>query len=158
LPIPDGYSFPHLDASVRPGNTALIYIDETQFRDQFVKASLSYATKNSPPAHLGLPAFLFSGQRLFTMIGARGPWSMRAFIPYVYRAYGNGEWVEPNTVWANPLDPLIFLDGWPYTHLWSFKHDLRRDETMTNLFIEQLMAYMSRVAPPIATWLKTVRI
>jgi hypothetical protein len=156
LPVPPGYDFPEVELSVRPGNTALVYIGDPRFRDRFVAESLAYAQRNAPNGDQKLAAFLFSGQRLFTIIGALGPWDMRPFIPYIHRAHGAGEWVGKPPTSRNPLDPLAFLDGWPYMHLWSFKHLLRKDRETADQFAAKLIDHARTVAPHAADRLHAI--
>ena len=157
LSKPPGYAFPDAELTVRPGNTALVYVGESRFRDRFVAESLAYARRNAPETDQRLAAFLFSGQRLFTIIGALGPWNMQPFIPYIHRVHGAGEWLGKPLMNGNPLDPLAFLDSWPYLHLWSFKHVLRKDQASADRFAMQLVDHVRTIAPNTADRLHEMR-
>jgi hypothetical protein len=158
LPKSANYSFPVVDERVRPANTALLYIEDEDFRRRFVRESLAYATGNTPshPSPPSLSAFLFSGQRLFSLIGASGPWTMAPFVPYVFRQEGAGEWIGPERIAGAPLDPFLFQTGWPYMHLWSFKHELREDATAASQFADKLLSHVAAVEPSLAARLAKI--
>jgi hypothetical protein len=158
LAKPANYAFPSFDESIRPANTALLYIEDAGFRDLFVRESLAYAIGNNPshPSPLSLAAFLFSGQRLFTLTGAKGPWAMEAFVPYVFRQEAVGEWIGSAQSEGDPLDPFLFQTGWPYMHLWSFKHELREDAAAATQFAEKLLSHVADVAPSLLAPLRAI--
>jgi hypothetical protein len=152
------YSFPVVDERVRPANTALLYIDDEGFRRRFVRESVAYAAGNRPshPPPLSLSAFLFSGQRLFSLIGASGPWTLAPFIPYVFRQESAGEWTGPERMAGDPLDPFLFQTGWPFMHLWSFKHDLREDAIAASQFADKLLSHVAAVEPSLVARLTKI--
>jgi hypothetical protein len=129
LPRPPGYCLPAVDWSIRPANTALLYLASETYRDRFVAESLRYATDNFVPEQSTLAALLFSSQRLFSLVGGGDDAIVSPYLPFIHGLNRPSRWLDGRTLTANPLRPDGFQQGEPITHLWSYKHQLRKSAT-----------------------------
>jgi hypothetical protein len=157
LPTAPGYQFPEADWSTRPGNTALLYLSDPAFRDRFVHESLCYARGNKVNHADGLAAFLFSGQRLFTLIGGSGVRAASPYIPYVFSTGTASWWINHHpSPCTNPLSPRNFEDGASVTHLWGYKHQLRENEAELRRYCTALLAHARTRNPQLVDQLRTL--
>ena len=143
LPTPSGYEFPDADWTCRAGNTALVHIDDELFRKEFVAESLRFSRGNLVRPNQSLAAFLFSGQRLFTLVGSRRPGLIVPFLPYLFAVHSPPVWLGPTHLQGNPLALNSYRSGSPHLHLWSHKHVLRRDHRAAQCFLKDFTAYIA---------------
>jgi hypothetical protein len=141
LTVPPGYSFPDVDWSTRPANTALLYLSDWRFRDKFVQESLRFARNNKVDQAKALAAFLFSGQRLFSLLEGTDLTAPVPFVPYVFGVRAPSYWTDFHSQEGNPLNPENFRSGGTITHLWAYKHELRRDEAKLKVYCEALLEH-----------------
>lgn len=147
LPRPPGYDFPAVDWSIRSANTALLYLSSESYRDRFVFESLRYAAGNIVSEPSALAAFLFSGQRLFSLIGGGNDSIVSPYMPFLYCVNEPSRWLDGRTATTNPLHPNGFQQREPITHLWSYKHELRRNDSVLEIYCRALLAHILEQFP-----------
>jgi hypothetical protein len=149
LAVAPGYSFPDVDWSTRPANTALLYLSDSRFRDKFVQESIRFARNNKVDQDKALSALLFSGQRLFSLLAGNGKSAPVPYLPYVFGVRAPSYWTDLNSQEGNPLDPEGFRRGLTITHLWAFKHELRRNKAKLRAYCSVLLEHAKLVAPKV---------
>jgi hypothetical protein len=147
LPRRAGYDFPDVNWSIRPANTALLYLASEGYKGRFVHESLRYAAGNIVPVQASLAAFLFSGQRLFSLVGDGDETAVSPYVPFLFRVNGPSVWLDGRASAGNPLRPEGFQAGEPITHLWSFKHELRRNDAMLETYFHAVLAHAQTLYP-----------
>jgi hypothetical protein len=156
LSRPPGYSFPAVDWSIRPANTALLYLASENYRDHFVSESLRYAAGNVVPEQGMLAAFLFSGQRLFSLVGGGDDSVVSPYLPFIYGVHQSSRWLDGRMVTTNPLRPDGFQRGEPLTHLWSYKHQLRISAADLEIYCGSLITHILKHYPIVGNDLLSV--
>jgi hypothetical protein len=150
LARPPGYAFPDVDWSVRPANTALLYLASEPYRDRFVFESLRYAAGNVVPERSALAAFLFSGQRLFSLVGGVDDCGVSPYLPFLFSVHQPSRWLDGRPATVSPLRPNGFRQGEPITHLWSYKHELRRDDDTLETYCAAVLAHIQEHWPTVS--------
>lgn len=119
----EGYTFPDWDWSVRPCNTAFLYIKDMDFKKYYVDRSMEFMTSLKEDSNVVVP-MVFAEQRLLSMCAA--------------------EWNKPI---LHLLDQYHLNDQNLITHVWGHKSRLRSDKGERSAFCRRCIARIRRDFP-----------
>ncbi len=128
----EGYVFPDWDWTVKPCNTAFLYIKDMDFRRYYVERSLDFMKNLKEDTSVVVP-MVFAEQRLLSMCAARRGKEIRTLLS---------------------LDRL--RDQRDVTHVWGHKSRLRSDPAVRGEFCGRCVSRLRRDFPEYAAILDKV--